>query len=183
MKTYKEFLEKAYSSIDEGWVSPNLPRLVSRLGSLENQLSTSRRYSPEYARYRRVADVTSQSRNNPNTPFNRPSGDDYLNSVWNKFSSRIKPQLPSNPVQKPSSTRATLPSSNSRFRGGASGELKDRMGDYFSDLRKRGTGPRIRGGSSSLSNVGRGVQQTPSGINFIPGTGGNFGISGIGLAN
>jgi len=41
-----------------------------------------------------------------------------------------------------------------------------------------------RGGSSSLSNVGRGIEQTPSGVGkFTPGTGGNFGISGIGLAN
>ena len=39
------------------------------------------------------------------------------------------------------------------------------------------------GGSSTLSNLGRGVQQTPSGRDFTPGTGGNFGISGIGLAN
>ena len=139
MKTYKEFLEKAYSLIDEGWVSPNLPRLVSRLGSLENQLSTSRRDSPEYARYRRVADVTSQSRNNPNIPFNRPSGDNYLNSVWNKFSSKIKPQSPSNSVQRPSSTRATLPSNNSRFRGGTGGSLfRDRMGDYSNALKSRG---------------------------------------------
>ena len=42
---------------------------------------------------------------------------------------------------------------------------------------------RRSGGSSTLSNVGRGVQQRPSGTGFIPGTGGNFGISGIGLAN
>jgi hypothetical protein len=42
---------------------------------------------------------------------------------------------------------------------------------------------RRSGGSSTLSNVGRGVQQRPSGMDFTPGTGGNFGISGIGLAN
>jgi len=41
-----------------------------------------------------------------------------------------------------------------------------------------------RGGSSSLPNVGRGVSVKPSGSGrFTPGTGGNFGISGIGLAN
>lgn len=40
-----------------------------------------------------------------------------------------------------------------------------------------------RGGSSTLSNVGRGVETSPSGMRFTPGTGGNFGISGIGLAN
>ena len=40
-----------------------------------------------------------------------------------------------------------------------------------------------RGGSSILSNVGRGVETSPSGMRFTPGTGGNFGISGIGLAN
>lgn len=40
-----------------------------------------------------------------------------------------------------------------------------------------------RGGSSTLSNVGRGVETSPSGLKFTPGTGGNFGISGIGLAN
>lgn len=41
----------------------------------------------------------------------------------------------------------------------------------------------LRRGSSSLSNVGRGVEASPSGLRFRPGTGGNFGISGIGLAN
>lgn len=41
----------------------------------------------------------------------------------------------------------------------------------------------LRGGSSSLSNVGRGVETSPSRLRFRPGTGGNFGISGIGLAN
>jgi hypothetical protein len=46
----------------------------------------------------------------------------------------------------------------------------------------RGIKPRS-GMSSSLPNVGRGVQQRPSGTGFTPGTGGNFGISGIGLAN
>jgi len=40
-----------------------------------------------------------------------------------------------------------------------------------------------RGGSSTLSNVGRGVEASPSGLKFTPGTGGNYGISGIGLAN
>ena len=40
-----------------------------------------------------------------------------------------------------------------------------------------------RGGSSTLPNIGRGVEPTPSGRNFIPGTGENFGISGIGLPN
>ena len=38
-----------------------------------------------------------------------------------------------------------------------------------------------RGGSSTLPNIGRGVEPTPSGRNFIPGTGENFGISGIKL--
>jgi hypothetical protein len=51
------------------------------------------------------------------------------------------------------------------------------------EILRRQTGMRTRGGSSTLPNVGRGVQQTPSGMNFTPGTGGNFGISGIGLAN
>jgi len=40
-----------------------------------------------------------------------------------------------------------------------------------------------RGGSSTLSNVGRGVEASPSGLKFTPGTGGNYGASGIGLAN
>lgn len=40
-----------------------------------------------------------------------------------------------------------------------------------------------RGGSSTLSNVGRGVEASPSGLKFTPGTGGNYGMSGIGLAN
>jgi len=40
-----------------------------------------------------------------------------------------------------------------------------------------------RGGSSTLPNVGRGVEASPSGLKFTPGTGGNYGASGIGLAN
>lgn len=40
-----------------------------------------------------------------------------------------------------------------------------------------------RGGSSTLSNVGRGVEASTSGLKFTPGTGGNYGASGIGLAN
>jgi len=62
--------------------------------------------------------------------------------------------------------------------------------DPFAVMRSASTSPKplpkprgTRGGSSSLSNVGRGVQQRPSGTGFTPGTGGNFGISGIGLAN
>ena len=37
--------------------------------------------------------------------------------------------------------------------------------------------------NTTLPNVGRGVDQRPSGTGFTPGTGGNFGIGGIGLAN
>jgi hypothetical protein len=63
--------------------------------------------------------------------------------------------------------------------------------DPMSVLRSAATPPKptpkpksVRGGSSSLSNVGRGVNVRPSGTGrFTPGTGGNFGISGIGLAN
>ena len=62
--------------------------------------------------------------------------------------------------------------------------------DPFEVIKSASTQPKplpkprgTRGGSSSLSNVGRGVQQRPSGTGFTPGTGGNFGISGIGLAN
>jgi hypothetical protein len=154
MKTYKQFLGDAYYSVSEGWVPPNLPKLVSRLGSLEKGI-TGRRDSPEYARYRRVADVASQTRNNPNIPFKRPDGDDYLNSVWNKFSSKIKPQSSNNPVQKPSSTRVTSPSSpsnNNRFRGSTGAAVfRDRMGDYSNALRSRGAG--AAGGFINITTI------------------------------
>ncbi len=63
--------------------------------------------------------------------------------------------------------------------------------DPMAVLRSAATPPKptskpkpVRGGSSSLPNVGRGVNVRPSGTGrFTPGTGGNFGISGIGLAN
>ena len=62
--------------------------------------------------------------------------------------------------------------------------------DPFAVMRSSAISPKplpkpkgTRGGSSTLPNVGRGVNQRPSGTRFTPGTGGNFGISGIGLAN
>jgi len=138
MKTFKQFLEESYFSVSEGWVSPNLSRIVSRMGSLEKAI-TGRRDSPEYARYRRVADVASQTRNNPNTPFKRPDGDNYLNSVWNKFSSKIKPQSSNNSVKPSSQTTKTLSSNNNRFGGSTGGALfRDRMGDYSNALKSRG---------------------------------------------
>ena len=151
MKTFKQFLEESYFSVSEGWVSPNLSRIVSRMGSLEKAI-TGRRDSPEYARYRRVADVASQTRNNPNTPFKRPDGDNYLNSVWNKFSSKIKPQLSNNSVEPSSQTTKTLSSNNNRFRGSTGGALfRDKMGDYSNALRSRGAG--AAGGLINISPI------------------------------
>lgn len=49
--------------------------------------------------------------------------------------------------------------------------------------RDRGKPRSSRGGSSILPNVGRGVETSPSGLKFTPGSGRKFGISGIGLAD
>jgi len=161
-------LQEAYNQVyQEGWKFPNLQRITSRLGSLEQQIPNNRRDSPEYSRYRRVADVASSARNNPNTPFTRPAGDDYLNSVWNKFSSIIKPQPQPKPAVKtnssntqPTSQRSSLPPT--RFRsgvgggrfGGGRGEMLDKFGDYTKDLRNRGVTDYKPGGRYGIGGVG-----------------------------
>jgi len=75
-----------------------------------------------------------------------------------------------------------------RPQGSQKTELKQRVNTALQkpqnrEALRRQSGIKPRGGSSTLPNVGRGVNQRPSGRNFTPGTGGNFGISGIGLAN
>lgn len=154
MKTYNQFIIDLNFSLYEGWTTPNLVRMVSKLGSLEKQIPNSRRDSPEYARYRRVADVAASTRNNPSTPFTRPAGDNFLNSVWNKFSSRLKPQTTvktNSPTIQSTPQRSTLPSNNTRFRSGSGvGILKDRMGDYSSALKSRGAGA---GGLINISPI------------------------------
>ena len=87
-----------------------------------------------------------------------------------------------------SSGQGSIPKGPKLYRQSVSGvSVGD---DPFEVMKSAATPPKplpkprgTRGGSSTLSNVGRGVQQTPSGRDFTPGTGGNFGISGIGLAN
>ena len=75
-----------------------------------------------------------------------------------------------------------------RLQGPQKIELKQRVNTALKKPQNRETlrrqsGIKPRGGSSTLPNVGRGVDQRPSGTGFTPGTGGNFGIGGIGLAN
>jgi hypothetical protein len=178
-EAYMEVVEN--QQFYEGWTVPNLARMVSRLGNLEKNIPDNRRDSPEYARYRRVADVVSNTRNKPNKPFSKPAGDDYLNNVWNKFSSRVKPQAAvknnlSN--SKPTSKQSSLPSNNTRFRstsGSGSNVFKDKMGDYSSALRSRG----VRGGSSSAQGLG----SSSGSSGYTPGSGRGYGISGIRLAD
>ncbi len=87
-----------------------------------------------------------------------------------------------------SSGQGSIPKGPKLYRQSVSGvSVGD---DPFAVMSSASTSPKplpkprgTRGGSSTLPNVGRGVQQRPSGRDFTPGTGGNFGISGIGLAN
>ena len=92
---------------DEVWKPVNVPRVKSRMGSLEQgirQNVSSPYNTPEYARYQRTADVVAQSTSNPNKPFQKPTFDPgglvkkpeggitsspERNPQWREFSSRL----------------------------------------------------------------------------------------------
>ena len=92
---------------DEVWKPVNVPRVKSRMGSLEQgipQNVSSPDNTPEYARYQRTADVVAQSTSNPNKPFQKPTFDPgglvkkpeggitsspERNPQWREFSSRL----------------------------------------------------------------------------------------------
>ena len=103
-------LQEAYLEVyelDEDWKPVNVPRVKSRMGSLEQgirQTVSSPDNTPEYARYQRTADVVAQSTSNPNKPFQKPTFDPggmkikpgggvtsspERNSQWQPFSSRL----------------------------------------------------------------------------------------------
>ena len=103
-------LQEAYLEVyelDEDWKPVNVPRVKSRMGSLEQgirQTVSSPDNTPEYARYQRTADVVAQSTSNPNKPFQKPTFDPgglvkkpeggitsspERNPQWQPFSSRL----------------------------------------------------------------------------------------------
>ena len=115
-------LQEAYLEVyelDEDWKPVNVPRVKSRMGSLEQgirQTVSSPDNTPEYARYQRTADVVAQSTSNPNKPFQKPTFDPggmkikpgggvtsspERNSQWQPFSSRLPTKTPAT-VTKPS---------------------------------------------------------------------------------
>ena len=105
--------------------------------------------------------------------------------VWNKYQGGGRAMHLGNRI---TDIQTATPGSGIGLYGKQRQELRQRVNTALQKPQNRETlrrqsGMKPRGGSSSLSNVGRGVQQRPSGIDFTPGTGGNFGISGIGLAN
>lgn len=107
--------------------------------------------------------------------------------VWNQYAEKggrkvIHPGSPIIDIQ------TATPGSGVGLYGNQRKELRKRVNTALKkpqnrEALRRQSGIKPRGGSSTLPNVGRGVDQRPSGTGFTPGTGGNFGIGGIGLAN
>ena len=160
-------LQEAYMEVyelDEDWKPVNVPRVKTRMGNLEGRLSSvsNDRFSsntPEYARYQRTANVVSQSTENPNKPFQKPTFDPgglkikpggrgvtfspERNSQWKPFSSRLPTKTPAT-VTKPSTPSSTKPNPRSISgssaprpgRGSTSNWMTDRMGEFTSALNR-----------------------------------------------
>ena len=120
-------------------------------------------------------------RSRPTPPTNRPTS-----RTNTPLTPKIRDTRRASVLHPPAKPGDSTPKGSKLYRQNVSGRSigDDPFAVLQSAATTKPTKPKSsRGGSSILSNVGRGVETSPSGMRFTPGTGGNFGISGIGLAN